>query len=130
MIPIIILTETWLCDANKDTFTLPNYNCVSLSRNQHGGGISVYYLEKLVVNIHDVYTGIFDTHEALFLRITYKANFPCLLGCFYRPPSRSLANFNEYLNSNFMSNDLILKNKCIFVGDFNIDYLQINKTNS
>ena len=127
---IIVITETWLCDAINDLFELSGYNHISLHRSRYGGGIRVYYLHDIIVNVYNEFTGLFETHEALFLRVTIKEKLSCVLGCVYRPPSKSITHFNEYLNLSLLSNEFIQKNKCILIGDFNVDYFKRSAINN
>ena len=127
---IIILTETWLTDDFNDLFNIPGYNEVSLHRNRNGGGIRVYYYQTITADVCEQFTGIFSTHESLFLKISLKHKLSLIVGCFYRPPSKSVFNFIEYLNELVFVNQTLLKEKCVLIGDFNIDLLQLDNRNS
>ncbi len=48
---IILLTETWLTDADEQLYPIPDYCHLSINRlNRKGGGIRIYYLADLTVN--------------------------------------------------------------------------------
>ena len=50
-VSFIVLTETWLSDEIVDQFKLEGYRHFSQCRNLHGGGVSVFVLNTLKVNI-------------------------------------------------------------------------------
>ncbi len=47
---IILLTETWLTDADDQLYPIPGYCHLSINRlNRKGGGIRIYYLADLTL---------------------------------------------------------------------------------
>jgi hypothetical protein len=124
---IILLSETWLTEADGDLYQIPSYNHLDVHRViKKGGGIRLYYLDEFVVNLDNTISGIFNSHESLFVKISKKNRFSLTLGCIYRPPSASMTNFNEYLSAVLFA-DGCLKGNCILIGDFNIDLLKIRQ---
>ena len=99
---ILCLTETKLSELSDSLFEIPCFEYLSVNRNSHGGGIRVYYRSFMKVALCPDFTGIFDSHEALFLRINLRGSV-YLLGTFYRPPSSSAALFNEYLEHELLT---------------------------
>ncbi len=119
------MTETWLTDADEQQYPIPGYCHLSINRlNRKGGGIRIYYLADLTVNKCHKISGIFNSHESLFVKVSIKNKLSVTVGCIYRPPSLSIPLFNDYLNSELFSNN-VLSGKCILMGDFNIDYVKI-----
>ena len=127
---IIVLTETWLTDDLDGLYEIPGYNNISLHRNRNGGGIRIYYDNTLTADNCEQFSGIFDTHESLFIRISQKNRLSLIVGGIYRPPCKSINKFLEYLNDNFLVNETILGEKCVLIGDFNLDLLQADVKNT
>ncbi len=132
---LLVLTETWLSSISENLYEIETYSHYSLSRNEgeRGGGIRIYFLDHLKVNVCDDLTSICETHESLFVNIliqkNHNVNFNLLLGCFYRPPRKSVRAFNDYLNEVLLRNAKIHKGKTIFVGDFNVDISKVHVSN-
>ena len=111
-------------------FEIPGYDNISLHRNRNEGGIRIYYDNRLTVDICEQFSGIFDTHESLFLKISLKNKINLIIGSFYRPPSKSIYDFIDYLNEVLLIHEIILSEKCLLVGDFNLDLLQKSSKNT
>jgi exonuclease III len=125
---VILITETWLTELDGDLYHIPSYSHISVSRvNKRGGGIRLYYLDEFVVNPCNLISGIFESHEALFVKLSLKNQLSLTIGCIYRPPSASIQRFNEYLSTNLFA-DNQLRGKCIIMGDFNIDSLKFRNS--
>ena len=84
----------------------------------HGGGVSVFVLNTLKVDIDNSRTGLFESHEALTLNIVFN-NFKFRLLAVYRPPNKSDSAFVQYIKSHFRRK---MKNTLI-VGDINLNLL-------
>ncbi len=65
----------------------------------------------------------YNKPESLFVKMSLNDEFSFLF-CL---PSRSINAFADYLNNLFIANNFVLRNKCIFIGDFNVDYLKIDE---
>lgn len=120
---ILSLTETKLSELSDKLYDIPGFNHFSVNRNSHGGGIRVYFRSHLPVTICPEFTGLFNSHEALFVRVNLHGSV-YLVGTFYRPPSSSAARFNEYLEHEFLTNRAVAGQKIILTGDFNFDVLR------
>ena len=124
---VILITETWLTESDGDLYHIPSYCHISVTRPQKkGGGIRMYYLEDIIIDPCNLLTGIFASHEALFVKISLKSSLSLTIGCIYRPPSASIVSFNEYLSTLFVEGQL--RGKCIIMGDFNIDFLKVQNS--
>ena len=121
---ILSLTETKLSELSDQLNDVPGYNYFSVNRNSHGGGIRVYYRSHLKVTLCPEFTGIFASHEALFVKVNL-SGVVYIVGTFYRPPSSSAVAFNEYLEHELLTNGSIIDRKIIFTGDFNFN-LDVN----
>jgi hypothetical protein len=124
---IIVLTETNLNSMNEDMYELDGYRCLYMTRPTKGGGICIYIDNSFSIQECEEFSDIFETHEALFVKISSSCSFTFVIGCFYRPPSCSIVEFNEYLNNILLGNRLVYQHKCIFIGDFNIDLLKMDR---
>ena len=124
---IIVLTETWLNDLNDRLWDIPTYSHISINRkNKRGGGIRVYYKNIYSIALIKELSGEFETHESLFLTIS-SGGEKYILGVIYRAPNLCVSNFNNYLEYNLFTNELLLTKKCLILGDFNIDYRLIQR---
>ena len=68
----IILTEVKLTPGLDVDLDLDGYDSVSLYRNEFGGGMKIFYLSYLNVirNNDENLTGLFNTHESIFVSCT------------------------------------------------------------
>ena len=126
---IIALNETFLNSdlASLGLFNIPTYSHLTLNRanNCRRGGIRIYYKDHLTVTKVDELTGEFETHESIFATISHNKK-SIVFGSIYRAPSKSIANFNNYLSNVLFNNDSVINNRCIISGDINIDFLLCN----
>ena len=120
----IVLTEVWLSDSINVNINLEGYNCKSCFRNEYGGGIIVYYRQNVTVNIDHNLTGIFVSHEALFINGKIPTFGDLIIWAIYRPPGCSANAFNLYLEDNL---NYLNGKRCILVGDFNMNILKSNE---
>ena len=93
---MLCLTETKLSEISSNLFDIPNYKSFSVNQNSHGGGVRIYIRNDLGANLIPELTGIFPTHESLFLRVNISGKV-LTIGVIYRPPSDSIAQFNAYI---------------------------------
>ena len=119
-ISFIAVTETWLNPDKDVNFELDGYKSVSLYREHAGGGIKLFYLENLCVSRLDELSSTNGPAETLIVRTNIPGYGSIDIGCFYRPPNKSVNNFlvkmNEILHE-------IGRNRVVIMGDFNIDTL-------
>ena len=116
---IIVLLETWLSNDFDDTFNIPGYKQLNVYRNNHGGGIKVFYDEGFSIELLHEITFVNNVMEVLSFYITGQY-CKYLVSCVYKPPSVNSFVFNDlFLNgvlSKFSCNESV-----IFVGDFNLN---------
>ena len=116
----IALTEIALTPNTDKNFEIDGYKSKCVYRNDRGGGIKLFFSHHLNVSILDNLTGIFDSHEALFVECFQEGRSPLTIGVVYRPPDKSVNLFNDYFENCF--NNFIVGN-CIIGGDFNLNIL-------
>ena len=118
----IVITEVWLDDASVAGFHIDGYKSKHCLRNNHGGGLLVFYRDFLQVEVVDGYSGIFDCHESLLLNCFLKNYGRLYLWAFYRPPQMSISSFCDYLELNLSR---LVNKRVIMTGDLNINLLNI-----
>ena len=121
-IKIIIVTETFLKDGENKLFSIKGYNHVSMNRQtrNRGGGVRIYYCDTLSVDVIDKNSGIFESHEALFLSIRTQSMGSMTVGGIYRPPGLNIRKFNQYFKNKIFNSEI--DNHCVILGDMNIQY--------
>ena len=79
-----VLLQTKLsADVDDNLISIPGYSIVRRDRNNHGGGVAIYYKTDLKVTRSD-FTEL--KQELVMLKLeTHFVNIP--IGCLYRPPS-------------------------------------------
>lgn len=121
----IVITETWLDEVVDVGLHVDGYKVCDTYRNADGGGIKLFYREHLCVEVNDIFSGVFLSHECL----TVCARLPLIgdlhIGCIYRPPHASINSFNLWL-SHYL--DSFSNKKCLVVGDLNLNMLKTNKS--
>ena len=115
---LLCVTETKLSELSDRLFDIPGCSHFSVNRNSHGGGIRVYYKSHLQVTICHEFSGLFVSHEALFVRVNLLSAV-WIVGTIYRPPSSSTILFNQYIEHELLSDRLMSCHKVILTGDFN-----------
>ena len=123
---ILCLTETKLSELSSQLYDVPGFNHVSVNRNSYGGGIRIYYRSHLKVTVCPELSGLFASHEALFIRVNF-SGIVYLIGTFYRPPSSSAMMFNDYLEHELLTNASVIGRNVILTGDFNHN-VHVNST--
>ena len=124
---IIGLTETRL---NKDTELLyvnyvNNYRFFSMPRNSHGGGVSFFVRQDISAELIPELSCVLPHIESLFIKIN--KNDTCMVfGCIYRPPSASITNFLDHLESILEQIFCLKPNHICIGGDFNMNLLDSN----
>ena len=122
---IIGITESWLKPNNVNDYTPMGYSYeynIRLGRN--GGGVSLFISDKLT----------YKTREDLNLETSSESNLVAIeidkhsvgsnkvivVVLIYRPPSTSIATFNQQLST--LIDDVQKENKYVlFMGDFNVN---------
>ena len=116
---IIVLLETWLSNDFDDTFNITGYKQLNIYRNNHGGGIKMFYDENFSVDLLQEITFVDNLMEILSFYITGH-NCKYLISCVYKPPSVNSLVFNDQFLSRVLSK-LSSNENIIFVGDFNLN---------
>ena len=110
--------ESWLNERNDIALELPGYKSTSLYRSRKGGGIKVYYMHHLNMNLDEMYTNCNRDFESLVL----KTNVPGLgllnIASIYRPPTGNFSEFKAYLEDLL---NHVGSQQTIITGDFNFD---------
>ena len=100
---IIVLTETWLTESNRDVFKLPGYNSVHVVRPGYvrGGGVSIFYNENF--NCKIVASSVTTHSEFLMVSLNHSTfSCPLIVGGLYRPPKNNSQSIDEFLT--FLNN--------------------------
>ncbi len=125
-IDIVMVCETFLNEANKDSCDIQGYSLEELHRNNmERGGVAIYISKKLKykprpdISIFD--EGHFESH---FLEV-YTKNKNTIVGEVYRVPNTNLQSFFDRYQS--IIDKINAEKKDVIIGtDQNLDYLKIN----
>lgn len=116
---VIVLSETWL-NSEAEWIDIPGYTSYHTIRpNRRGGGVSVLVRSNLKSSLLPDYSIQCDTFESCSVRLVLD-NKICNIVGIYRPPDKSISNFNDAFFSKFAV-DEIVKTDCFILGDFNVD---------
>ena len=129
----ICLQETWRSsDADVSLLHIPGYKLIHQGiRCTRHGGLVIYLHEQYTYKLRNMYTRS-DIWEGLFIDVSgHNLHRPITIGNIYRPPHNNNNNANIETFIEEMSpiiNTLQKENKyATIVGDFNINFLQINE---
>jgi len=122
---LLILYETRLTDETSCLYEIPCYSSFSVNRNSRGGGIKVYFHKRLNVSKIDEYSGIFDTHESIYFKLTQYKSKQIIFSCIYRPPNKNLNNFLNNLDQ-ILSTQYFADKQIVLCGDLNCDISKKN----
>lgn len=116
-IDMLLLSETWLHNNEKDNFFMNGYHMIHNCRDSGGGGgIAIYLKNTIDYNIKESINQ--ENNQILIINIPNKnINF----GIIYRPPSTNISKF-----INFFDSILHKYKNTLFVGDININLLNDN----
>ena len=121
---IIAVSETWLHSSNSDLFHLPGYHFISSHReHKAGGGVGIYIQSHLKFKLRtDLQSSDNALYESVLVEIIQPHRKNIIVGCFYRPPDASVADFNNSLEG--ILSTISFENKLSYLmGDFNISIL-------
>ena len=113
-------TETWLKD-DTDLYNIQGYCMVNNVRNdRQGGGVSILIQDHIPYKIRSDLSIMDEVIECIFVEAALSKKV--LVGVVYRPPGRSIDDFNEQLRSLFekISNTRF---PCYLMGDVNINLI-------
>ena len=127
---IIVISETWLQEYNKDLYQIENYNACHITRNNFinntynnnaGGGVSIFIQNHLNYNIMD--NLCISKHEFVdILTISLNINNKnILISGIYKSPKADIIDFSDFIYTHF--NYFSAKRDLFLVGDFNINIL-------
>ena len=120
---VIILTETWLSDLNKDIANIDGYNVVhSIRTKKQGGGVSLFIRDSLNFEVNNNLIINNDIFECVGVTLNLLDVKISILGV-YRPPG---GNLNSFSNSffNLINENNLTFNKTIISGDLNFCLLK------
>ena len=124
----IVLTEIWLTPETDNCFKIPGFYCFNLYRNRHGGGIKIFLRHVVQAKLLDEYTFIGNLFEAITIELVFGQN-KVFLCCVYHPPTPSVAENNDFIDS-FINHIKLLSNvgvPLVTAGDFNLNLFNPNK---
>lgn len=96
------------------------------SSSRHTGGVVIYVRRDCQFRVHKVLT-IDRLSWCLFVKLKLGSEV-LLVGCLYRSPSSGIREFFNYFE-NWAEDVFDSQNRCILVGDFNLDLLKVGVTN-
>ena len=126
---ILLFTETWLKQENKDHCKFDGYQPIHLIRpiddhidfKERGGGISIFVKDNLSFKHRSDLTTMLPFMECSFIEISYN-NQNYLIGGIYRIPKTCINSFIEQFNR--LIEPIKYSHKIILLGDYNIDFLK------
>ena len=125
LVDILFLSETKIDASFPDAqFLIDNFTMWRADRNKFGRGVMVYIRSELAAHRKIQYE--FREIESVGVEVT-SGNEKCFFGGVYKPPSMS----NEHVYADFgQTVDKIISkyDKYIFIGDFNYDMLNCEKS--
>ena len=124
---IIAVSETWLHRSNSDLFHLPGYHFISGHReHKAGGGVGIYIQSHLKLKLRtDLQSSDNVLYESVLVEIIQPHRKNIIVGCFYRPPDASVADFNKSLEG--ILSTISFENKLSYLmGDVNINHNILN----
>lgn len=123
---MVVVTESWLNDVHHKFYGINGFQSFFSGRKDEdrGGGLAVYIKDSLQCDVLKCYDTSFNE---LWLKITLQDSSLFYLACYYRPlwTDKNLFLMNVELFMSKYSNE-----KCMIVGDINLDMLQIIPNNS
>ena len=128
---IIVITETWFQEINKDIYTIDKYNSIHVVRNNNGitnnnvgGGVYIFIQDDLIYNTLDnLCISIPNILDIVTISLNI-SNTNIIISVIYKSPKSNIINFSDFIYNNF--NMLSVKNNLFLVGDFNVNILDIN----
>ena len=123
---VIALTETWIKNELTPNIIFNDYKYVGLGRSEkQGGGIGLGIKDNIEYVIRDDLNMFNDICESCFVEIP-KPGKNLIIGVFYRPPEKSVYQFNHILRETIEKINVEHKD-CIFMGDYNIDINKVDQ---
>ena len=98
---------------------IEGYDLLRLDRSRRGGGVACYVKKSLAYNYRDNFC---KNTESIFIDIFLPKTKPILIGILYRPPDKN--DFVKNLEETFTNCNILDKQECYLLGDFNINIFQ------
>ena len=124
-IDVCAITETWLRPSEEEAILLqqitpPGYNIVSYPRSngKSGGGLAVVHKKHIKLQNHCIMKNL-KTMECSQFQIKFRSDIVSLF-VIYCIPNTSILQFCEELVSILENSIGTIRNKVLFMGDFNI----------
>ena len=125
---VVVLTETWLCDNNKDICNMEGYSSYHTIRlGRRSGGVSVFCRSALRSEKVVELSISSETIESSAVELVVDGEIYVILAI-YRPHSDSVENFTSVLLG-LLNRDSVRNRKVILLGDLNIDLLSLDCNN-
>ena len=93
------------------------------------GGVAIYARKDLNSWERDDLNIVKDDYESVWIEIEAKKSKNIVCGCIYRHPNNQIENFSNYI-SKCLSKITKEKKECYLLGDFNVDLLKYDSSNS
>ena len=120
---VIVLTETWL-NHSSEWVNIPGFTAYhNIRKDKKGGGVSILVNNFLTSSLQENMSISNEYFQSICVEIT-AANSKCNVLGVYKPPSSSIASFNDTFFP--LLSYFTVQNKCIITGDFNINTLKDN----
>ena len=98
---------------------IEGYDLLRLDQSRRGGGVACYVKKSLAYNYRDNFC---KNTESIFIDIFLPKTKPVLIGILSRPPDKN--NFVKNLEETFTNCNILDKQECYLLGDFNINILE------
>lgn len=121
VVHLILITETWLDQNDKDFYNLNNYNSYHNVRDKYGGGVAIFCHESIKSDL--LVSEIFLTNSHLL--VVKLCDYNINIATVYRAPDCNISDFLSYFASKLNSYKNI-----IYIGDFNINFLNNQSVNT
>ena len=98
---------------------IEGYDLLRLDLSRRGGGVACYVKKSLAYNYRDNFC---KNTESIFSDNFLPKTKPILIGILYRPPDKN--DFFKNLEETFTNCNILDKQECCLLGDFNINIFQ------
>ena len=98
---------------------IEGYDLLRFDRSRRGGGVACYVKKSLAYNYRDNFC---KNTESIFIDIFLPKTKTILIGILYRPPDKN--DFVKNLEETFTNRNILDKQECYLLVDFNINILQ------
>ena len=121
-IDIMCVSETWLNDTVTDnTVNIAGYDIIRCDRISNTyGGVAILIRDNLVYKTRDDLKTE-KSLEILFIEVQYQFNKTILVACVYRPPTASVAYFNDMVHTIEKAHNT--DKHMVILGDMNYNYV-------